>query len=193
MGNPNSQKCKYLYIVAHIWKTGGYFCPLLYICLVLLPWNFHSPGFDITPQDPPQIWKKTYIFLYFGYKFKKNLYCFLIWHVHRYRWEDSWKARWTQSDQWTPPQGPPNSPKYTYFGSYMKNWFSNCFPLYIICLHCDEVCICWHFGAPATPGFYVRAQHAPEKLCYYVPPGWPAGHYVSRLSVCLSFLPSVTL
>ena len=45
----------------------------------------------------------------------------------------------------------------------MKNWFSNCFPLMYICFHCDEVCIFWHFGAPGTPGFYVRAQHDPEK------------------------------
>ena len=45
----------------------------------------------------------------------------------------------------------------------MKNWFSNYFPLLYICLHCDEGCICWHFGAPDTPGFYVRAQHDPEK------------------------------
>ena len=44
----------------------------------------------------------------------------------------------------------------------MKNWFSNCFPLYI-CLHCEEVCICWHFG---TPGFNVRAQHDPEELIF---------------------------
>ena len=42
----------------------------------------------------------------------------------------------------------------------MKNWFSNYFPL---CLHCDEGCICWHFGAPDTPGFYVRTQYDPEK------------------------------
>ena len=45
----------------------------------------------------------------------------------------------------------------------MKNWVSNCFPLLYICLHCGEVCICWHFGAPGTPGFYVGAQHDPEK------------------------------
>ena len=45
----------------------------------------------------------------------------------------------------------------------MKNWFSNYFPLLYICLHCDEGCICWHFGAPDTPGFYVWAQHDPEK------------------------------
>ena len=48
----------------------------------------------------------------------------------------------------------------------MKNWFSNCFPLLYICLHCDEVCICWYFGAPATPGFYVRAQHEPENVLF---------------------------
>ena len=28
-GPPNSQKCTYLYTVAHIWKTGGYFFPWL--------------------------------------------------------------------------------------------------------------------------------------------------------------------
>ena len=92
--------------------------------------------------------------------------CFFIWHVHGYGWEDSWKARYAQSNHWRPPQGPLNSPKiyifFLHFGSYMKNWFSNCFPLYI-CLHCDDGCIWWHFGAPGTPGFYVRAQHDPEK------------------------------
>ena len=45
----------------------------------------------------------------------------------------------------------------------MKNWYSNCFPLLYICLHCDEGYIWWHFSAPDTPGFYVRAQHDPEK------------------------------
>ena len=54
--------------MAHIWKTVGYFFPLLYICLlcdeVLLPWNFRSPGFDVrAPQDPPNM-KKMYIFFH---------------------------------------------------------------------------------------------------------------------------------
>ena len=49
----------------------------------------------------------------------------------------------------------------------MKNWFSNCFPLLYICLHCDEVCVCWHFGAPGIPGFSVRAQHDPEKMIFF--------------------------
>ena len=48
----------------------------------------------------------------------------------------------------------------------MKNWFSNYFPLLYICLHCDEGCICWHFGAPDNPGFYVRAQY--EKSFYHI-------------------------
>ena len=96
-GPPNSQKYTFLYIVAHIWKTVSYFFPLLYICLlcdeVLLPWNFRSPGFDIrAPQDPPNM-KKILIFSYFGFKLKYFLSdCFLISHVHRYGWEDSWKA-----------------------------------------------------------------------------------------------------
>ena len=97
-GPPNSQKYTFLYIVAHIWKTVGYFFPLLYICLlcdeVLLPWNFRSPRFDVrAPQDPPNM-KKSIFFSYLGFKLKNFLSdCFLIWHVHRYGWEDSWKAR----------------------------------------------------------------------------------------------------
>ena len=68
-GPQNSQKYTFLYIVADIWKTLGYFFPLLYICLlcdeVLLPWNFRSPGFDVrAPQDPPNM-KKKYIFFIF--------------------------------------------------------------------------------------------------------------------------------
>ena len=96
---PNSQKCKFLYIVAHIWKTDSYVFPLLYICLlcdeVLLPWNFRSPGFDIrAPNDPPNMKKKVFFSSYFGFKLKHFLSdCFLIWHVHGYGWEDSWKAR----------------------------------------------------------------------------------------------------
>ena len=53
--------------MAHIWKTGSYFFPLLYICLlcdeVLLPWNFRSPGFDISAPRTPQIWQKVLFFL----------------------------------------------------------------------------------------------------------------------------------
>ena len=98
-GPPNSQKCTFLYILAHIWKIGSYFFPLLCICLlcdeILLPWNFRSPGFDIrAPQDPPKYEKKVYIFSYFGFRLKNFLSdCFFIWHVHGYGWEDSWKAR----------------------------------------------------------------------------------------------------
>ena len=80
----------------------------------------------------------------------------------------------------------------------MKNRFSNCFPLLYICLHCDEVCVCWHVGAPGapgTPGFYVRAQHDPEKNSIYLifrstgPIAVARRRSVGRsvgLSVCLS-------
>ena len=68
-GPPNSQKCTFLYIVAHIRKTGSYVFPLLYICLlcdeVLLPWNFRSPGFDIRAPQDPQKWKKMFFFFIF--------------------------------------------------------------------------------------------------------------------------------
>ena len=38
-----------------------------------------------------------------------------------------------------PLRAPKIPPKYTFF---YKKWFSNCFPLLYICLHCDEVCVC---------------------------------------------------
>ena len=42
---------------------------LLYVCLlcyeVLLPWNFRSPGFDVrAPQDPPNMKKKYFFFIF---------------------------------------------------------------------------------------------------------------------------------
>ena len=90
-GPPNSQKCTFLYIVAHKWQTGSYFFPLLYICLlcdeVLRPWNFRSPGFDIRAPRTPQIWKRSIFVSYFGFKLNNLLSdCFLIWHVHRFGW-----------------------------------------------------------------------------------------------------------
>ena len=62
---------QFFYIVAHIWKTGGYFFPLLYICLLcyegLLPWNFRSPGFDIWA---PKYEKKVFFFNILGLNLK---------------------------------------------------------------------------------------------------------------------------
>ena len=64
-GPPNRQKCKKIHIGGHIWNTGSYFVPLLYICLlfdeVLLPCKFGNPGFDVRAlpgPPPPPIWKK---------------------------------------------------------------------------------------------------------------------------------------
>ena len=57
-GPPNSQKCQKKYIVAHIWKPGGYFFSLLYLCMlcdeVLLPWNFRSSVVDVRAPSTPQ-------------------------------------------------------------------------------------------------------------------------------------------
>ena len=65
------------------------------------------------------------------------------------------------------PQIAQNIHIFWHFGTYRKNWFSNCFLLLYLCLHCDEVWICWHFGAPAIPGFYVWAQHRPRKNQFF--------------------------
>ena len=62
-----------------------------------------------------------------------------------------------------PLRAPKIPPKYIIFFTFYKKWFSNGFPLLYKYLHCDEVCVWRHFGAPCIPGFYVRAQHDPEQ------------------------------
>ena len=55
---------------------------------ILFTWVQRNP-----PPGPPK-YEKKYIFSYFGFTLIFFLSdCFLIWHVHRYGWEDSWKAR----------------------------------------------------------------------------------------------------
>ena len=78
--------------MAHIWKTVGYFFPLLYICLlcdeVLLPWNFRSPGFDVrAPQDPPKYEKKYYIVHILGLNLKISYQIASLFHMYIYMGE----------------------------------------------------------------------------------------------------------
>ena len=103
--------------------------------------------------------------------------CFLIWHDHRYGWEDGWKAKigpcytYNKGIVWSlkpppPHTHTPNSKNklFSHYDPYMQNWLLSVF-LCCICPNCDEVCICWHFG---TPGFYVRApgpRKNGEKKC----------------------------
>ena len=146
--------------MAHIWKTGSYFFPLLYICLlcdeVLLPWNFRLPGFDIgpPPQDP-QIWKIKYIFFHtldLNLKIAYQIVSLFDMYIDMGE-RIAGKQDRPSLIMKTPPQGPLNSPqkkKIKHFGSYM-----NC-------------CIWWHFGAPGTPGFYVRAQHDPKIIKKFI-------------------------
>ena len=106
-----AKNAHFFHIWGHIWKTGGYFVSLLYICElcdeILLPLKFGNPGFDVrAPQDRPKY--DFFFFSYFGFELKKFLSAFfLISHVHRYGWEDSLKARKAQSDYWSPPPPPP--------------------------------------------------------------------------------------
>ena len=93
-----AQNANFFHIGGPYMKNWWLFLPLLWICLlcdeVLLAWNFRSPGFDVrAPQHPPNM-IFFYFFSYFGFKLKNFLSdCFLIWHVHKYGCEDSWKAR----------------------------------------------------------------------------------------------------
>ena len=130
------------------------YCPDIFVHL----------GSTLGPPGPPKYEK--HIFLsYFGFKLKDFLSnCFLIWHVHRMGERIAGKEDRPSLIIEDPPQGPPNSPKYFFFTFWpiYEKLVCKLFPLLYTCLHCGEVCICWHFDDPATPGFYVRAQHDPE-------------------------------
>ena len=159
------------HIGAHIWKTGDYFFPL-FINLSALLWGLSALKFSFTwvrckaPQDPPNM-KKSIFFHILGLNLKMSYQIASLFHMYIYMGE----RIAGKQDRFSliiedPLWAPKISPKYTFFvhfGPKMKKWFSNCFPLLHICLHCDEVCVCWHFGAPGTPGVYVRAQHDPAK------------------------------
>ena len=151
--------------MAHIWNTGSYFVPLLYIlCVlcdeVLLSCNCSSPMFDISATRTPQIWKKVYFFHILGVNLKFSYQIVSLFDMYI----DMGERIAGKQDRPSliiedPPPGPLISPKYIYFFTFwllyhdMKNWFSNCFPLLYICLHCDEGCICWQsdYWSPPPP------------------------------------------
>ena len=167
-GPPNS--IFFLNIVAHIWKTDGYCFPLLYICLlcdeVLLPCNLRSPGFDIrpppprTPPPPIWIWKKNCFCHILGLNIKMYYQIVSLFDMYI----DMGERIAGKQDRCSHinAQGPLNSQNKICLDILAHIW-KTCFPLLYICLHCDEVCICWHFGSPGTHGFYMRAQHDPDK------------------------------
>ena len=68
-------------------KNWWLFFPLLYICLlcyeVLLPWNFHSPGFDVRAPMTPQIWKKIiFVFHILGLNLKSSYQIASLFDMH---------------------------------------------------------------------------------------------------------------
>ena len=90
---------KFIFNGGAIRPTGLLFS--LVIHMSALWWGLTALKFSFTwvwhkgPPKTPLNMKNKYIFSYFGFKLKNFLSdCFLIWHVHRYGWEDSWKARW---------------------------------------------------------------------------------------------------
>ena len=114
-----------------------------YVCSVMMSY---------CPEICPE---KNVYFSYFGFKLQNFLSdCSLIWRVPRYGWEDSWKAREAQSDHpLRAPQIAQNIHIFLHLARIWKTGFQIVSPC-CTCLYCDEVCICWHFGAPATLGFY---------------------------------------
>ena len=87
---------------AHFFTLGPIYVKLViiffpcykFVCSVMrsyCPEIFVHLGSTQGPPRTPQIWKKLIILSYFGFKLKNVLSdCFLISHVHRYGWEDSW-------------------------------------------------------------------------------------------------------
>ena len=119
------------------------------------------------PQDPPNMTKSIYIFHILGLNLKISYQIVSLFDMYM----DMGERIAGKQDRPSliiedPHQGPLNSPKYIYFFTFWliyEKLVFKLFPLLYICLHCDEGCIWWHFGAPGIPGFYVRAQHDPEK------------------------------
>ena len=148
----------------------------LVIHMSALGWGLTALKFSFTwvrrkgPPGPPKYEKKVYFFHILGLNLKISYQIVSLFDMYMDMGERISRKQDRPSliieDPLSMLRGPLNSPKYIYFlhfGSCMKNWFSNYFPLLYISLHCDQGCICWYFGAPDTPGFYVRAQHDPEK------------------------------
>ena len=155
------------------------FVPLV-ICMCALLWGLTALKFSFTwvrhkgPQDPPQIWTKVYYFHILGLNIKISYPIVSLFDM--YIDMDEKIAGKQDRPSLTiegPLRAPPNSPKYTLFFTFWLMYEKLVFKLFPLVVHmsplwwCDEGCICWHFGAPDTPGFHVRAQHDPGKKIIY--------------------------
>ena len=112
----------------------------------------------------PQIWKKVYFVHILGLNLKISYHIASLLDMYIDMGERIYGKQDRPSLIIEHPLRAPQKPKIfcTFWLIYEKLVFK-LFPLVVLCLHCDEVCICWQLGAPGTPGFYVRAQHDPEK------------------------------
>ena len=69
-----------------------------------------------------------------------------------------------------PLRAPKIPPKYTFFYILGHKWKTGFQIVSPCCTYVSTVmrsAFCWHFGAPGTPGFYVRARHDPEKMIFF--------------------------
>ena len=145
----------------------------LVIHMSALWWGLTALKFSFTwvrrkgPQDPPNMKKSIYFFHILGLNLKiVSLFDMYIDMGERIAGKQD-RPSLIIEDHWRPPHGPLNSPKYIFFlnyGSCMKNWFSNYFPLLYICLHCDEGCICW----PWYPWILCRGPTWPQIFYFFL-------------------------
>ena len=96
---PNCPICEFFQHWGPYMQDWWLFFSQFRICLlcyeVLVPCNFRSPGFDVRPPPPPPNMPKMHLFFHIlGLNFKMSYQIASLFHmIHRYGWEDSWKAR----------------------------------------------------------------------------------------------------
>ena len=114
--------------------------PLWYRCMlcdeVLLPWYFRSPGFDVRPPPPPGPPKYDFFFFHIlglnlniSYQIA-SLFDMYIDMGERLAGKQD-RPSLIIEHALRAPQIAQNIHIFLHFGSYMKNWFSNCSPFVV--------------------------------------------------------------
>ena len=113
------------------------------------------------PRTPPPHYEQVFC-SYFGFKL----------HVHRYEWEDSWKARYAQSDHWRPPSGPQIAQNIHFFYILAHQWKTG-FQIVSPCCTYVSTVMRSAFAdilVPLVPldFMFTRAQHDPKKIFFFI-------------------------
>ena len=147
----------------------------LVINLSALLWGLSALKFSFTwvrrkappPQDPPKYEKMYYFFHILGLNLKMSYQIASLFHMYIVMGETIAGKQDRFSLIIQDPLRAPKIPQNIHFFNILAHKWKNGFQIVSPC--CSYVstvmrsAVCWHFGAPGTPGFYVRAQHDPKK------------------------------